>query len=56
MLMIRKAQKDYGTSKLIEGDLKVGEMCIRDRYWWVFLQHLYFLENVPGKWDTTQEL
>ncbi|HHT18963.1 MAG: orotate phosphoribosyltransferase [Euryarchaeota archaeon] len=28
MLMIRKAQKDYGTSKLIEGDLKVGDKVI----------------------------
>ncbi|OPX59991.1 MAG: Orotate phosphoribosyltransferase [Methanobacterium sp. PtaB.Bin024] len=28
MLMIRKAQKDYGTSKLIEGDLKQGDNVI----------------------------
>jgi len=28
MLMIRKAQKDYGTSKLIEGDLKEGDRVI----------------------------
>lgn len=28
MLMIRKSQKDYGTSKLIEGDLKEGEKII----------------------------
>lgn len=28
MLMIRKAQKDYGTSKLIEGDLKEGDKVI----------------------------
>jgi orotate phosphoribosyltransferase len=28
MLMIRKAQKDYGTSKLIEGELKVGDRVI----------------------------
>lgn len=28
MLMIRKAQKDYGTSKLIEGDLKDGDKVI----------------------------
>ncbi len=28
MLMIRKAQKDYGTSKLIEGDLKKGDKVI----------------------------
>lgn len=28
MLMIRKAQKDYGTSKLIEGELKEGDKVI----------------------------
>lgn len=28
MLMVRKAQKDYGTSKLIEGDLKQGDNVI----------------------------
>ena len=28
MLMIRKAQKDYGTSKLIEGDLKDGDKVV----------------------------
>ncbi|BDZ71877.1 orotate phosphoribosyltransferase [Methanobacterium petrolearium] len=28
MLMIRKAKKDYGTSKLIEGDLKEGDNVI----------------------------
>jgi orotate phosphoribosyltransferase len=28
MLMIRKAQKDYGTSKLIEGELKEGDRVI----------------------------
>ena len=28
MLMIRKAQKDYGTSKLIEGHLKEGDRVI----------------------------
>ncbi|NYB51931.1 MAG: orotate phosphoribosyltransferase [Methanobacteriaceae archaeon] len=28
MLMIRKAQKDYGTSKLIEGELKDGDKVI----------------------------
>lgn len=28
MLMIRKAQKDYGTSQLIEGELKTGDKVI----------------------------
>ncbi|CDG65393.1 MAG: orotate phosphoribosyltransferase [Methanobacterium sp.] len=28
MLMIRKAKKDYGTSQLIEGDLKTGDKVI----------------------------
>ncbi len=28
MLMIRKAKKDYGTSELIEGDLKPGDKVI----------------------------
>ncbi len=28
MLMIRKAQKDYGTSQLIEGELKAGDKVI----------------------------
>jgi orotate phosphoribosyltransferase len=28
MLMIRKSKKDYGTSKLIEGDLKEGDLVV----------------------------
>ena len=28
MLMIRKAKKDYGTSQLIEGDLKMGDRVV----------------------------